>query len=130
MEDFYAPEFREPRGGAGGYFGGARRVPVVAPVIAGEQVLLLLHGGPGTGKTHGCGVIERNLHRQGTESLAASFMWSAVYQMKVQCKKMSLHSLLKGTPFTLTADALSTPASNPSSLLILELQSNPSAELF
>jgi hypothetical protein len=64
-------------------------------IAADEQVLLLLHGGPGTGKTHTCAAVEQYLRTFDKTCLAASAAWAAVFQMRVNCKKLSLHKLLK-----------------------------------
>ena len=57
-----------------------------------EQRLMLLHGGPGTGKTFTAGVLVDSLKSSGISCFALSFMWSAVFQLKVSCNKSSIHS--------------------------------------
>lgn len=67
---------------------------IVGDVTNREQVLALIVGNPGTGKTFLCGAIEKVLRARGFRSIAAAFMWSAVFQLKeLSCRKMSIHKL-------------------------------------
>ena len=61
-------------------------------VIAGEQRFVLIHGGPGTGKTYAASAIVDHLQSAGSKCYAASFMWSAVFQLDVACSKSSIHA--------------------------------------
>jgi hypothetical protein len=72
-------------------------------VLEGEQALKLVCGEPGTGKTYACAAVEQRLRMSGVRCMAASFMWSAVFQMVVECPKTSLHGLLHSNPTSLTA---------------------------
>jgi hypothetical protein len=78
------------------------------PVLAGQQTLMLLVGGPGTGKTHTLTALEQHLRAQGSGSTAAAFMWSAVAQLNVACRRQSVHGLLHCCPAELTPKAIQT----------------------
>ena len=60
---------------------------------AGEQALYLLHGQPGSGKTWTVAAMSEELARRGAAHFAVSYMWSAVLQLDVLCKKASVHRL-------------------------------------
>lgn len=68
---------------------------VTAAVQSGKQLLMLVNGGPGTGKTYTMSQIVRSLKSIGLHCIATSFMWSAVYNLDVECVLMSIHALLK-----------------------------------
>ena len=60
----------------------------------GKQLLLLICGVPGTGKTFTADVIIKSFESKGSYSYACSFMWTAVFKLKVGCEKSSIHDLL------------------------------------
>jgi hypothetical protein len=68
---------------------------VRAPVGSADaaQVLMLLHGGPGTGKTWLCAAMSEGLNEHCVPHAACAFMWSAVMQMDVNCTKVSAHRM-------------------------------------
>ena len=84
---------------------------VVEQVIKGEQALELFCGGGGSGKTFCCAAIGESLKAANKRCVAAAFMWSAVFAMKIDCPRSSLHNLFgaarggdhasKGASFTL-----------------------------
>ena len=58
------------------------------------EILHLLCGRAGTGKTHVTAAIQHHLDMMGAPCAAMSFMWSAVFQMRVTCQKSSIHKFL------------------------------------
>lgn len=79
---------------------------VVNAVLAGMQTFVLVNGGPGTGKSFLAGRIVDYLSSFGHNSIATSFMWAAVYQLKLNCPRMSLHALWKANPKSLVIERL------------------------
>jgi len=59
-----------------------------------EHKLHLLCGRAGTGKTYATAAIQHRLELMGIRCAAVSFMWTAVFQMKVTCEKSSIHRFL------------------------------------
>ena len=70
-----------------------------------EHMLMMLTGGPGTGKSYTCKMVEAAVIKCGFKVVGVAFMWSAVSQMTVGTRT-SIHSFLKGGIGSFTAASL------------------------
>ena len=70
-----------------------------------EHMLMMLTGGPGTGKSYTCKMVEAAVLKCGFKVVGVAFMWSAVSQMTVSTRT-SIHSFLKGGIGSFTAASL------------------------
>lgn len=69
---------------------------MVSSVIATDrQLLLLITGGPGTGKTFLAAHIIEMANLVGKKSVGLAYMWSVVFNMVVTCERMTSHKFIK-----------------------------------
>lgn len=79
---------------------------VISALLRQVQLLLLVTRDPGTGKTHCWGHFVDYLQLHNVNSIALSFLWSAVYQILLSCPRMYIHRLLNTSHSTVKIEAI------------------------